>query len=319
MLAFAVIGWAWLAVRELMGDTPVADVSILLSLLISSVINLLLALVYTSDQFKSSAQAFLNHTACVCFLYVYSLSQSTTDGRGLICCALDGVQSSVYSLRLTYRAAYFGGLVLHQPAAAITVSFLTFFLILSAAQARACMPEAPENRGELLMGKSALGLICLLCLQQAMFSLKAPVCRDKDIPAAVISMVCLALLSMLDMPWIFRKICDPEAVTDSGVKKVLLVGIVQLSFEMLSTLLIGVMTAVLTVNLGSGDALLLIVGFALCWQGGQWVSIALDIRNGNPPQDKQTTLGTHFNNNTSHHMLLPGVRELRRNRDKKAW
>ena len=105
MLAFAVIGWAWLAVRELMGDTPVLDVSVLLTILITSAINLPLALIYPSDQFKNSAQAFLSNTACVCFLYAYGLYQSTTDGSGAICCASGGVQSSVYSLRLTYKVA----------------------------------------------------------------------------------------------------------------------------------------------------------------------------------------------------------------------
>ena len=180
-----------------MGNTPVMDVSVLLSLLISSIINLLLALIYfTPDQFKNSAQAFFNHTVCVWCLYAYSLSQSTTDGRSPICCTVDGVQSSVYSLRLTYKEAYFGGLALHQSAADITLSFLTIFLILAAAQSRTCVQEGVDGEGpvgespvgespvgespvgespiEWLLMKTALALICLLCTQHAMFGLKAP-------------------------------------------------------------------------------------------------------------------------------------------------
>jgi hypothetical protein len=91
MLAFAAIGWAWLAVREFMGDTPVMDVTVFITLLIASGVNLLLALYYhTPEEFRTSAQAFVNLVVCVWALYAYTLFESTTDGRSAICCRQDG-------------------------------------------------------------------------------------------------------------------------------------------------------------------------------------------------------------------------------------
>jgi hypothetical protein len=134
MRIFALVGWAWLAMRELMGDTPVLDVTVLLVKLVSSVLNLLFALTYyTTNQFKHSAQAFLNHTACVWLLYIFCQLQSSTDGRGAICC----VENSTKQSHL--QGCLLWGLALHQPPAAITLAFLAIFLILASSQARVCI------------------------------------------------------------------------------------------------------------------------------------------------------------------------------------
>ena len=329
MLCFAVIGWAWLAVRELMGDTPVLDVAVLLSLLVSSIVNLLLALTYyTTDQFKGPAQAFLNHVACVWFLYAYGLAQSTTDGRGSICCVeegaqVEGAQTSQYSLRLTYKAAYFGGLSLHQPPAAITLSFLTIFLILAAAQARVCT-DSPR---EWPMGKAPLAVVCVLGVMQAMFGIKAPVCRDKDISSVVLAWVGIAWFFMLDMPSIYDyfigfeiEVGDKKKVetrTFRGMPLPPFVRLVQTILEFVFTVLIGVLASVLAVNLGSGDALLLVSGIALFWQGREGLLCILELAYP-PEQKKQIATGAPFFSPSSH-LSLPGMHELRRGRDKKAW
>jgi hypothetical protein len=325
MLAFAVIGWAWLAVRELMGDTPVMDVAVMLSLLVCSAINLLFALLYhTTDQFKGLAQAFINHTVCLWLLYAFSYAQSTTDGRGSICCVVDGNRYNSYSLRLTYKAAYFGGLTLHQPAAAITLSFLSIFLLLAAAQAKACklIPiEWPLDKAPLVM-------ICLLGFLQGMFGLKAPVCKDQDMSGAAIAVAVMAwALAALNFPWLYKEGLGYDAKTKSGFKYVDVFKIIQVFLEIFFTFLVGLLAALTAVNLGSGEALLLFFAFALLWQAGGIIKVIYDIQNP-PNEDKKEEMATvaaqfpqfsQFSHlrHPSPSMLLPGVRELRRARDNK--
>ena len=328
MLAFAAIGWAWLAVRELMGATPVMDVTVLLSLFVASGINLLLALYYhTPEEFRTSGQAFVNFAVCVWVLYAFALLESTTDGRSAVCCSQGGAKSTTYSLRLTYKAAYFGGLPLHQSAAAITLSFLTIFLILASAQARACM-EVPR---EWPLGKAALALACLLCLQQAMLGVGAPVCSDKDLALSAAVLAGIALLLMVDMPWVFGLVYGGAFSSYGGVAVLPLVHIVQLLLEITFTLLLGVFAAVLAVDLGGGDALIVSMGLLLLWLLQQLVALLLKLRRpaaeeaapSAPPMPEMpgqaVQMGTHFLPQRA--MLLPSVRDLRRAHAgaKKAW
>jgi hypothetical protein len=339
MLIFALIGWAWLALRELMGNTPVIDVTVLLSLLVFSVLNLVFALVYyKTDQFKNFAQAFLNITVCILLLYVNGLAESNTDGTGSICCVTDTqAQSSTFSLRLTYKAAFFGGLTLHQPAAAITLSFLFIFLILASAQCRVCN----ENPREWPSRKLPMAVITLLCSQQAMFGL-GPLCKDKDIAAAVISMVVMALISMVDVAWVYEKVFGDESFMASGVRVVSVVRLLQEILGVFFALLIGALTAVHVVNLGGGSALLIIVAAAFLWQALLVLSAVLEIINPRTASDEAGDADVDAKNSADNNnqeisqqgagigtgahfryphqpMLLPGVRELRRNREKKAW
>jgi len=326
ILIFAVIGWAWVAVRELMSGTPVMDVSVLLSVLVCSIINLLLALVYyTTDQFRGSAKAFFNLSACLCLLYAFSLAQSTTNGRGPICCD-HGQQRTDYSLRLTYRAAYFGGLTLHQPPAAITLAYLVIFLVLASAQARACMP----NPRDWLMGKSPLVIACLLGLLQAMFVVKAPVCKDKDTAVALITLIIIAWFFMIDISWILNRIYGDTVIPGgSGINFSQLMQLIQIFIEFFLDILISALAAVLAVNMGSGDALLVVLGLAMLWQVGDILMIFYRLQNpdseGETRQAEQATaIATPFYQPPSNYgptppMLLPGMRELRRARHKKAW
>jgi hypothetical protein len=329
LLIFALIGWAWLALRELMGDTPVIDVTVLLSVLVCSVLNLVFALIYyKTDQFKNFAQAFLNIIVCILLLYVNGLTESNTDGTGSICCVTDAnVQSSTFSLRLTYKQAFFGGLALHQPAAAITLSFLFIFLILASAQCRVCN----ENPREWPSQKIPLAVIGLLGSQQAMFGL-GPLCKDKDIATAVIAMHVMALICMVDIAWVYEKVFGDESVMASGIKVVSVVKLLQESLEVFFVLLIGALTAAHVANLGGGNALLVIIAVAFLWQMLLLLIAVLNIRNPEPasaePEESDNhqqgiaelavPVSAHFRY-PHQPMLLPGVRELRRNREKKAW
>ena len=340
MLMFALVGWAWLAVREIMGGTPVLEVTVLLVMLVSSVLNLLFALIYyTTDQFKHPAQAFLNHTACVWVLYIFCQFQSSTDGRGPICCVEDG-KKGLFSLRLTYKAAHFGGLALHQPAAAITLAFLSIFLILAASQARVCI----ENPGEWPMHKAPLAVVCLLCLQQGLFGVTAPVCKDQDVSAAVIGIVVFAWLTMIDVPWVLSFFSKTDNKKDDNKNSedmvmtpdLLIKNLIQAGLEVVLSIMLGAMAAVLAVNLGGGDALLLVVGVTLLWQMAAIVTLAFELRNaygggsggsgdssGSGVAPKPQTLLQPYNYYTLNHnqLLLPEARDLRRASGKgmKVW
>jgi hypothetical protein len=102
--------------------------------------------------------------------------------------------------------------------------------------------------------------------------------------------------------------------------------VLQLLLEIVFTLLVGVFAAVLAVNLGSGDALMVGIGLLLLWQLQQLVELLLEMRrpaaeepDPSPSPMPTQPLTSHFL--TRQTMLLPSVRELRRANAgaKKAW
>ena len=252
ILLFALVGWGWVAVRELMGGTPVLDVSVLLSVLVCSVMNLVLALVYpTQAQFKGAAKALLNLALCLLLLYSLSLAQSTANDASPICCEGGG---NTFSLRLTFRAAYFGGLALHQPPAAITLAYLCVFLVLTAAQARSCAPKPRDW----LLGQLPLVLACHLGLQPAMFVLKAPLCQGKEAAGFLVALIVGGWLALLTETWV-KRLAAKKAPTDTA-------RLVQVFLELFLIILFTTVTAVLAVGLGGGESLVVVLCAAVLWQ-----------------------------------------------------
>ena len=132
LAVFGFVGWGWLATRELFGDTPVLDVAVLVSVAVLGCLNLLLALLlYTADRFEGAARAYFSQALALWGLYCYGLLQ--TSGTGQLQCT-----TGPASAAKTYAAAFFGGLAYHQAAAAFTLAFLTFVVILAAGQVRSC-------------------------------------------------------------------------------------------------------------------------------------------------------------------------------------
>jgi hypothetical protein len=245
-------------------------------------------------------------------------------------------KKGLFSLRLTYKAAHFGGLALHQPAAAITLAFLSIFLLLAASQARVCM-EIPRDWP---MHKAPLAVVCLLCLQQALFGITAPVCKDQDVSAAVIGIAVFAWLTMIDVPWVLSLFNKTDNKKDDKKEDMIMTpdhlikNLSQAGLEMVLSIMLGAMAAVLAVNLGGGDALLLVVGLMLLWQMAAIVTLAFELRDsyGGSGGDSGGSSGSvdvpkkllqPFNYYTLDHnqLLLPEARDLRRPSGKgvKVW
>jgi hypothetical protein len=128
----------------------------------------------------------------------------------------------------------------------------------------------------------------------------------------------------------------------SGVRVVSVVRLLQEILGVFFALLIGALTAVHVVNLGGGSALLIIVAAAFLWQALLVLSAVLEIINPRTASDEAGDADVDVKNSADNNnqeisqqgagigtgahfryphqpMLLPGVRELRRNREKKAW
>ena len=193
ILVFSLVGLGWLSARELMSDTPVMDVTVMLSLFFCSVLNLMFAVTLnTTENFHVCASAFLCHVLATFILYVYSLAESVT--QGTVCC--DG--NVTYSRQQTYAAAFFGGLPFHQAAAAITIAFLIIFLILAAGQMRVC---SSDPKTWVLRG-TALAVCALLSLHPTVMSRHQGLCQDhSSLGNAVISMTAFAFVVMIDWEW----------------------------------------------------------------------------------------------------------------------
>ncbi len=148
--------------------------------------------------------------------------------------------------------------------------------------------------------------------------------------AAIAVAVMAWALAALNFPWLYKEVFKYDAALPAGFKYVDVFKIIQVFLEIFFTFLVGLLAALTAVNLGSGDALLLFFGFALLWQIGGIIKVIYDIRNppkeDNPKDDGTTIVAAHFPQfsqfshlrHPSPSMLLPGVRELRRARDKRA-
>ena len=196
LLIFTLVGWGWLSLRELLGSTPVLDVVVFVSLLSAGVINLCLALVfYSIGQFEGYAQAFFSHSLAVWILYCYSLLESTGSGYTPLVCQKNGS----YTLPSTYASAFFGGLPVHQAAAAVTLAFLTVHLIISAAQVRASV-QMPRQWFAPGTGQAVMVLICL---HLVIFVFCAPLQAGNHALAGVVAVVTALLwLSMIRFDWL---------------------------------------------------------------------------------------------------------------------
>lgn len=323
LLIFTFVGWGWLGIREFMGATPVMDVSVLLCLLISATFNLALALIYyTTDQFMGAAQGFFAHTLSLWMLYVYSLIESTTSGWGPLCCSGG---ASTFSVTKTYANAYFGGLPFHQTAGAVTLAFLSVFLILAAGQVRVCL----EDPREWLVGQITISVACLISFHVGLFALNAKVCGS-EMGGAVIGIATAAWLLMADTQWAFFCVVPVERV------------VIQRSLELAFTALLAGVAGGLSTSIGGSvsSALMLSLGGVLVWQTAALAGIVYAWRRATaqhianedtlaplvplvPLQSRFRNGYTNNNCNTNYRpvMPLPGVREIRlqQKREKKGW
>ena len=234
LIIFGFVGWAWLSVREYVGQTPVLDATVILSTLITSCLNLLAILLLPAPaDFAPFAQAFFSHALVVALFYAYSLSESTALQSPVVGCGASN--ATVASL---YAEAYFGGLPWHQVPACVTMAYLVIILLLSAAQAGACVP-LPRRwflRG-IPQAASALFLLHL-----ALFALTVPL-ADPMAPFAA-TLVCLAVLHLLciaDLSWILGRFF-PSA----GHKLNVLQGAIEMGLVGLSVILANLYAAVLS-------------------------------------------------------------------------
>ena len=254
ILVFAVVGWGWLAVREYMGATPVLDVSVLLCLLITSLVNLALALMYpTVDQFKAPAQGLLAHAVSVWVLYAYGLLESTTSRPGNLCCH----GASTFSVPQTYAAAYFGGLTLHQTAGAVTLAFLTVYLLLTAVQVRVCM----DDPREWLLSKTALSTACLMSFHLGLFALNAGACGG-DLGIGVLVVASIGWILLTDIKWVLSSLYGQNTNSDA------LYSVIQSISELTITVLLTAVAGVLSSSLGGAPSavLMVVLAGAMLWQ-----------------------------------------------------
>jgi hypothetical protein len=317
ILVFTIVGWGWLGIREFMSATPVMDVTVFICLLISSISNLILSLIYyTTDQFKTSAQGFFAHILSIWSFYVYSLVESTLTGWNPLCCN----STPTFSVTKTYASAYYGGLPFHQTAGAVTLAFLSVFLILAAGQVRVCL----EDPREWLQRKVTTSIACLISVHLGLFARNSRACDAVDLGGGVIGIAVAAWLFMADiLPVAFSLMCG----IDPNVK-----ALIQIVTELTLTTLLTAFSGVLSSRIGgeASSVLMASLGVVVLWQVGAIVLKILELARlrRTPPEDYTPTAPSEHLVNVGAHfrpvMVLPGVRDMRqynmhRQGGKKGW
>ena len=190
LLLFSVVGLGWLSVREALSAPPVMDLAVLTYLAALSLANLLIALVLpAAEQFDGAAQAYFSQVFALCVLYCYSLAESTAAPAPLPC---NG------TLANTYRQAYFGGMTLHQAAAAVTVAYLAILLVLAAAPARYC---SAEPRDWLARG-TGHSILVLVAFHFGLFALRLPLpVLYTAMGGALVGVAVVAIVGMYPFDW----------------------------------------------------------------------------------------------------------------------
>ena len=208
ILIFSFVGWAWLAIREYIGQTPVIDAAVIIIVLASAAFNILAALVAGSaSNFAPFANAFFSHVVTINVLYIYSLAESLVSSTHHIECFGPVVNGT---LSKTYATAFFGGLPLHQAFASVTVAFLFVLLLVACAQARACSPNPVDwfLRGTPHAIAIAIGTHLLA------FTFNAPLASKWQAMSYIITgyLVILAL-AMVDFSWLSEVVSGPRTPT----------------------------------------------------------------------------------------------------------
>ena len=233
LLIFGFVGWSLLAVREYLGSTPVMDVTVVLSTMVMSLLNAVGA-VLCSDAaaFAPFAQAYFSHSLALIVFYGYSLSESIVIKSPAINCNVwtnqSGGNNSVVSGTLAgiYKEAYFGGLVMHQVFASVTLGYLIVVFLVSAAQARVCVPEP---RYWFLRGTSQCAA-ALVAMHLTLFSLHAPL--EKTLPYfsyILCALVVAQVLIVVDLVWLGAVIW-PAQSADARWRLIVISGVVEIGF-----------------------------------------------------------------------------------------
>jgi hypothetical protein len=204
LFIFAFVGWGWLAIREYIGKTPVLDVVVIISVLVTSLLNMALAVVFVdSSAFSPFACAYFSHCVVLWVFYVYGLAESMrTDANTLCCVDSAGYQGNSYTIGPTYASAFFGGLAIHQVPSVITVAYLTVLVLVAGAQARACTQLSKDW----FVWASWLSITSLVTTHLGMFLAGLPVCNADPVFPAITILVGLAMTVLVgvDLDWIME-------------------------------------------------------------------------------------------------------------------
>ncbi len=286
ILVFSIVGWGWLAIREYMGAPPVMDISVLIGLLVSAVINMAMALLYyTADQFENAARGFFSHVLSIWVLYLYSLIESMTEAWGPLCCGGE----STYSVARTYSAAYFGGLQFHQAFGAVTLSFISVFLVLAAGQVKACV----QDTRAWLLRQAGVSLVCLVSIHVGLFAVRAGVCSGRSTGQFGIALAILAWIFMSDvLPFVISRL---RPLVDESKR------LIQAMLELVFILLMMALSLVLSLSLGGRPSLVLSLLFlGICiWQASFIIFYLWAIRFRTQTQNQTSAQNRALSNEAS--------------------
>lgn len=197
---FALLGWAWLSFREMLGSTPVLDAGVVISLLITGSLNLLLStLLPDKESFKPWAKSFAGQAISIWILYLHSIIESvSSDGSMTVCCG-GGVKKDGISFSKAQAEVFFGGLFMHQVFAIITFCFLTVKMFVSLLQVRANHALSKHSTLRNWIPKETwTATFVLLTLHTVLFSVSSLNCnRYFELVMVIIILVVLIWLMMV--------------------------------------------------------------------------------------------------------------------------
>jgi hypothetical protein len=202
ILIFAIIGWAWLSLREMFGDTPVMDSGVIISLLVTSILNFLISTTLTfKEEYVQYAKGFAAHVFSLWILYLHSIIESVSDGKIDLCCG-SGITQKGVSFSKAQGVMFFGGIPMHQVFAIITWGFLTIVMFISLLQVKSNYLN-PSSLKDWFIRKTWSAITFLLVIHTVIFSMSNLTCtKFMEFSGVIICFGILTLCLMVDIGWI---------------------------------------------------------------------------------------------------------------------
>lgn len=202
LLIFALVGYFWQSIPELLGFSPIIDNAFLLSVLITSCINLFSSFFFTSkDSFLPWAKGFAAHIAALWIAYIHVLFESVSQGSMEVCCS-QGKATADFSK--VQAAIFYDKMFMHQAIAAVTWACLTIILVIALLQVKSCHTGVSSIQDWFPRHTLAAAAL-LVVIHTAIFAMSPVTCKKfMEFGGVTLSFAIVAWLLSIDGGWIMR-------------------------------------------------------------------------------------------------------------------
>ena len=242
LLIFALIEYFWQSIPELLGFAPVIDNAFLLSVLVTSCINLFLSFVFTTKgSFLPWAKGFVAHTGALWIAYLHTLSESVSQGSVEVCC--EGKTTAPFAK--VQAAIFYDKMFMHQAIAAVTWACLTIVLVIAMLQVKSCHAGVSSFQ-DWFPRQTFAAAAFLVVIHTAIFVMSPVTCRKYlEFGGVILSFGIVTWLLTIDGGWIMRLVAREEMPPEHWKRVELLLFSVQSLLALLALFFSCVLVSVL--------------------------------------------------------------------------